>query len=96
MGNRYKYAKFQEKLFSSNENKSIFCPPLFRKQPIDLSYKMDLDFWKCLGREILPAYNYRIMILIFQEKCSGDKLMFPNVLHNFVNKKTQRTTWNWT
>ena len=34
MGNRKRYAKFQENLFSSNEIKSIFCPPLFRKRPI--------------------------------------------------------------
>ena len=34
MGNRQRYAKFQENLFRSNEIISIFCPPLFRKQPI--------------------------------------------------------------
>ena len=34
MGNRYRYAKFQVNLLSSNEIKSIFCPPLFRKRPI--------------------------------------------------------------
>ena len=34
MGNRKRYAKFQENLFSGNEIKSIFCPPLFRKRPI--------------------------------------------------------------
>ena len=34
MSNIKKYAKFQENLFSSNEVKSIFCPPLFRKRPI--------------------------------------------------------------
>ena len=34
MGNGKRYAKFQENLFSGNEIKSIFCPPLFRKQPI--------------------------------------------------------------
>ena len=34
MGNRKKYAKFQENLFSSNDIKSFFCPPLFRKRPI--------------------------------------------------------------
>ena len=34
MGNRKMYAKFQENLFSGNEIKSIFCPPLFRKRPM--------------------------------------------------------------
>ena len=34
MGNRKRYAKFQENLFDYNEIKSIFCPPLFRKRPI--------------------------------------------------------------
>ena len=34
MGNAKRYAKFQENLFSGNEIKSIFCPPLFRKLPI--------------------------------------------------------------
>ena len=29
-----RYGKFQENLLSSNEIKSIFCPPLFRKRPI--------------------------------------------------------------
>ena len=29
MGNRYRYAMFYESLFSSNEIKLIFCPPLF-------------------------------------------------------------------
>ena len=33
MGNVSKSAKFNENLFSSNENK-ILCPPLFRKQPL--------------------------------------------------------------
>ena len=38
MGNRKRYVKFQENLFSGNEIKSIFCPPFFRKWPItDLS-----------------------------------------------------------
>ena len=34
MGNRKRYAKFHENLFSSNEIISIFCPPLFRKRPV--------------------------------------------------------------
>ena len=34
MVNRLRYANFQEDLFSSNEIKSIFCPPLFRKRPV--------------------------------------------------------------
>ena len=34
MGNRQRYAKFQENVCSSNEIKLIFCPPLFRKRPI--------------------------------------------------------------
>ena len=34
MGNRKRYAKFQENLFNNNEIKLIFCPPLFRKRPI--------------------------------------------------------------
>ena len=36
MGNGKRYAKFQANLFSGNEIKSIFCPPLFRKQPIHI------------------------------------------------------------
>ena len=39
MGNRKRYAKFQENLFSSNKIKSIFCPPLFRK-----TYKVDVCY----------------------------------------------------
>ena len=35
MGNRQYCAKFQENLFRSNEIISIFCPPLFRKRPIN-------------------------------------------------------------
>ena len=35
MGNRQNFAKFQENLFRSNEIISIFCPPLFRKRPIN-------------------------------------------------------------
>ena len=42
MGNREKYAKFQENLFSSNEIKSIFCLPLFRKWPIFVSSFMKM------------------------------------------------------
>ena len=38
MANRLRYAKFQENLFSNNEIKLIFCPPLFRKQPIKVIY----------------------------------------------------------
>ena len=34
MGNRQNCAKFQEILFRSYESISIFCPPLFRKRPI--------------------------------------------------------------
>ena len=33
MSNRSRYAKFQENVFSNNEIKSIFCPPLFCKRP---------------------------------------------------------------
>ena len=36
MGNRQSYAKFQENLFRSNEIISVFCPPLFPKQPITI------------------------------------------------------------
>ena len=36
MGNRKMYAKFQENLFGNIEIKSIFCPPLFRKRPINV------------------------------------------------------------
>ena len=56
MGNRKRYAKFQENLFNGNEIISTFCPPLFRKRPIpyqmhklDKGYILKLSFaWKTL------------------------------------------------
>ena len=41
MDNRLRYAKFHENVFSINENKSNFCPPLFANDVYDFSSTMN-------------------------------------------------------
>ena len=47
MGNRQNCAKFQENIFRSNEIISIFCPPLFRKRPINKKLSDQLNAETC-------------------------------------------------
>ena len=83
MGNRKRYAKFQENLFGYNEIKSIFCPPLFRKRPIHIYCKV-----KCIPffqpfKDYLPLlfHGFRNKYLI--EISLDNMLYFHNLLHKF-------------
>ena len=59
MGNRQNCAKFQKNLFRSNEIISIFCPPLFRKQPIPyfFAYKAVFFSFQNNPKNLDPSYK---------------------------------------
>ena len=56
MGNGLRYANFHENLFSGNETKSFFCPPLFPKRPIhiipDTTSVIVCSIWPTLQADI--------------------------------------------
>ena len=60
MVNRLRYANFQEDLFSSNEIKSIFCPPLFRKRPV-VEDKRSRDNLECRVKGTVFAFLVNLL-----------------------------------
>ena len=51
-----------EKTLSYNQNNMVDKLSESILDPLDLSYKMDLDFWDCFGREKTLSYNQNNMV----------------------------------
>ena len=97
MGNRQNCAKFQENIFRSNEIILIFCPPLFCKRPITLSFFLPL--FQIIGlRYILTVGKFArcsvsAFILIFSPTSNisasdkkGNRDNFEIIIHKFSIK----------